>query len=587
MIPCDLFKTILLNISESKLAVFDFYKSDKTTKNHKISTFYKNLKKRYKMKSNLFSGIVVGIISLPLSMALSIAIGTPPENGIYTAIIAGIVTAIFGSSKVNISGPTAAFVVILIPIVQEYGLKGLLICGILSGIVQILMGLFKLGNLIELIPYPITVGFTSGIAVVIATLQIKDFFGLNIEHFNGDYLERVHILFSSLDSFRIEEFIIGLLTILIIIFWQKQNYKIPASLISLITVTLITYFYNSYSEMYQILTIKSNFSYELNGAIINGIPSIPLHFVLPWESITISKELIYNLIPPSIAIAILGSLESLLCAVISDGMTKKRTNPNKELIGQGITNIILPFFAGIPSTAAIARTVVNIKSGATSPISSVINSIFIFIAVLSFAPILSFLPMAALSGLLLIVAWNMSEYKHFFNILKNAPRHDVYVLLTCFILTVLLDMEVAIAVGMVLASILFIKRTIELYSIELVTENHKKNLNIPDNICIYDINGPMFFGAAQNAVKTILTTEDKYDVIIINMENVSMIDMTAIVALESILESFKEDKTLLILAGLEERMLKKLSKIGFVYEKGKVEFYDNIELAMELINKDV
>jgi len=539
------------------------------------------------MKSNLFSGIVVGIISLPLSMALSIAIGTPPENGIYTAIIAGIVTAIFGSSKVNISGPTAAFVVILIPIVQEYGLKGLLICGILSGIVQILMGLFKLGNLIELIPYPITVGFTSGIAVVIATLQIKDFFGLNIEHFNGDYLERVHILFSSLDSFRIEEFIIGLLTILIIIFWQKQNYKIPASLISLITVTLITYFYNSYSEMYQILTIKSNFSYELNGAIINGIPSIPLHFVLPWESITISKELIYNLIPPSIAIAILGSLESLLCAVISDGMTKKRTNPNKELIGQGITNIILPFFAGIPSTAAIARTVVNIKSGATSPISSVINSIFIFIAVLSFAPILSFLPMAALSGLLLIVAWNMSEYKHFFNILKNAPRHDVYVLLTCFILTVLLDMEVAIAVGMVLASILFIKRTIELYSIELVTENHKKNLNIPDNICIYDINGPMFFGAAQNAVKTILTTEDKYDVIIINMENVSMIDMTAMVALESILESFKEDKTLLILAGLEERMLKKLSKIGFVYEKGKVEFYDNIELAMELINKDV
>ena len=539
------------------------------------------------MKSNLFSGIVVGIISLPLSMALSIAIGTPPENGIYTAIIAGIVTAIFGSSKVNISGPTAAFVVILIPIVQEYGLKGLLICGILSGIVQILMGLFKLGNLIELIPYPITVGFTSGIAVVIATLQIKDFFGLNIEHFNGDYLERVHILFSSLDSFRIEEFIIGLLTILIIIFWQKQNYKIPASLISLITVTLITYFYNSYSEMYQILTIKSNFSYELNGEIIKGIPSIPLHFVLPWESITISKELIYNLIPPSIAIAILGSLESLLCAVISDGMTKKRTNPNKELIGQGITNIILPFFAGIPATAAIARTVVNIKSGATSPISSVINSIFIFIAVLSFAPILSFLPMAALSGLLLIVAWNMSEYKHFFNILKNAPRHDVYVLLTCFILTVLLDMQIAIAVGMVLASILFIKRTIELYSIELVTENHKKNLNIPDNICIYDINGPMFFGAAQNAVKTILTTEDKYDVIIINMENVSMIDMTAMVALESILESFKEDKTLLILAGLEERMLKKLSKIGFVYEKGKVEFYDNIELAMELINKDV
>ena len=537
------------------------------------------------MKSNLFSGIVVGIISLPLSMALSIAIGTPPENGIYTAIIAGILTAIFGSSKVNISGPTAAFVVILIPIVQQYGLKGLLVCGILSGIVQILMGLFKLGDLIELVPYPITVGFTSGIAIVIATLQIKDFFGLKIENFDGDYLERVYILFNSFHTFRIEEFIIGFLTILIIVYWKKQNYKTPASLVSLIIVTFLTYIYNSYGDAYEILTINSNFSYELNGLQINGIPSNPLAFMIPWEGLTFSKELIYDLIPHSIAIAILGSLESLLCAVISDGMTKKRTNPNKELIGQGITNLILPFFAGIPATAAIARTVVNIKSGATSPISSVVNSIFIFIAVLSFAPILYYLPMAALSGLLLIVAWNMSEYKHFINIIKNAPRHDVYVLLTCFILTILLDMQVAIGVGMLLASILFIKRTIDLYSIKLVTQDHKMNLNIPDNICIYDINGPMFFGAAQNALKTILRTDDKYDVIIINMENVSMIDMTAMVALKSILESFKESNTLLILSGLEDRMLKKLSKIGFIYEKGSIEFYDDVELAINSIHE--
>jgi len=421
------------------------------------------------MKSNLFSGVVVGIISLPLSMALSIAIGTPPENGIYTAIIAGILTAIFGSSRVNISGPTAAFVVILIPIVQQYGLKGLLVCGILSGIFQILMGLSKLGSLIELVPYPITVGFTSGIAIVIATLQIKDFFGLTVEHFDGDFLEKVYILFTSLHTFRIEEFSIGLLTILIIVFWKKKNYKTPGSLVSLVVVTVLAYLYNNYADAYQIATINSNFSYIVNGETFSGIPSNPLTFTIPWADFTITKELIKDLIPHSIAIAVLGSLESLLCAVISDGMTKKKTNPNKELIGQGITNVILPFFAGIPATAAIARTVVNIKSGATSPLSSVFNSVFIFIAVISIAPILSYLPMASLSGLLLIVAWNMSEYKHFINIVKNAPRDDIYILLTCFILTVLLDMQIAIGVGMILASVLFIKRTIDLYSIELVT----------------------------------------------------------------------------------------------------------------------
>ena len=536
------------------------------------------------MKANLFSGIVVGIISLPLSMALSIAIGTPPENGVYTAIIAGILTAIFGSSRVNISGPTAAFVVILIPIVQQYGLKGLLVCGFLSGIFQIIMGLSKLGSLIELVPYPITVGFTSGIAIVIATLQIKDFFGLSIENYDGDFLEKAYLLFTSLHTFRIEEFIIGLLTILIIAFWKKRNYKIPASLIALIVVTGLAYLYNNYIDGYQISTINSNFSYVVNGETFSGIPSNPLSFTIPWADLVITEELIKELIPHSIAIAVLGSLESLLCAVISDGMTKKKTNPNKELIGQGITNVVLPFFAGIPATAAIARTVVNIKSGATSPLSSVFNSIFIFIAVISIAPILSYLPMAALSGLLLIVAWNMSEYKHFINIVKNAPKDDVYILLTCFILTIIIDMQIAIGVGMILASVLFIKRTIDLYSIELVNDKHKLDIKIPDNICIYNINGPMFFGAAQHALKTILTTdEEKYDVIVLNMENVSMIDMTAMVALRSILESVKESNNLLVLSGLEDRMLHKLSKIGIVQEKGIIEFYNNVDNAVKSI----
>jgi SulP family sulfate permease len=536
------------------------------------------------MKSNLFSGIVVGIISLPLSMALSIAIGVPPENGIYTAIVAGVVTAIFGSSKVNISGPTAAFVVILIPIVQEFGLAGLLVCGILSGLFQILLGLFKLGDLIELVPYPITVGFTSGIAVVIATFQIKDFLGLSIESFHGTYIEKLVILYNSLPSFKIEEFVIGVLTIAIIIFWQKLHNKIPATLISLTTVTLLVYIYNNYHLMDQISTINSTFSYDIDGVTFLGIPPIPLHFITPWEGIVFSKELVYSLIAPSIAIAILGSLESLLCVVISDGMIRKRTDPNKELIGQGITNIILPFFAGIPATAAIARTVVNIKSGATSSLSSVVNAIFIFIAILLFANVLSYLPMAALSGLLLIVAWNMSEARHFVNIVRNAPKHDVYILLTCFILTVLIDMQIAIGVGIILASILFIKRTIELYSIELITENHKFDIEIPENVCIYNINGPMFFGAAQNALKAILTTDDQYDVIVLNMENVTMLDMTAMVALKSILDNFEDNSILLVVVGLETRMKVKLKRIGFIEEKGHIEFYNNVKTAIKSIN---
>ncbi|MGB5793679.1 C4-dicarboxylic acid transporter DauA [Poseidonibacter sp.] len=535
------------------------------------------------MKSNIFSGIVVAIISLPLSMALAIAINVPPENGIYTAIIAGIMTALFGSSKVNISGPTAAFVVILIPIVQEFGLQGLLICGILAGIIQVFMGIFRLGTLIELVPYPITVGFTSGIAVVIASFQLKDFLGLKIENFSGSFIEKVTMIYNSIGSFKIEEFLVGISTIAIVIYWQRLNTKIPATLVSLLLITTFVYLSN-YSEFTDISTIKSTFSFNIQGIAGEGIPPVPLQFINPWNNFDFSLDLFYKLIPHAIAIAILGALESLLCAVISDGMIKKRTNPNKELIGQGLTNLVIPFFAGIPATAAIARTVVNIKSGATNQISSIVNSIFIFIAVLLIAPLLSFLPMASLSGLLLIVAWNMSEFKHFINIIKIAPKHDVYILLTCFILTILIDMQIAIAVGMILASLLFIKRTIDLYTIKLITENHDDYCDLPSDVCIYDINGPMFFGAAQNALKTILTTENKYKTIIINMENVHLLDMTAMVALKSILDTFKENNTTLIISGLENRMKNKLYKIGFHEEKNILEFHMTIKDSLSHIN---
>ena len=371
------------------------------------------------MKNNILSGLTVGIVALPLSMALAIATGVPPQLGLYTAIIAGFFAAIFGSSKINISGPTAPFVVILIPIVQEFGVSGLLICGLLSGIILILIGALKLGTLIELIPYPVTVGFTSGIAVVIATFQIKDFFGLTIENFNGSYIDKIVLLFKSFHTIDTAELSIGLFTLFLLILWQKTKSKIPSALIALSFATVIVTFLNMNIPSLNISTIASTFSYEIGELKGNGIPPIPLQFSLPWSylnPIDINLDLFYKLLPHSIAIAILGALESLLCAVISDGMTGNKTNPNKELIGQGITNMIVPFFGGIPATAAIARTVVNIKSGGTSKVSSIIHSLFILVSIIFLSSYLSYLPMASLSALLFVVAWNMSEVKHFINI---------------------------------------------------------------------------------------------------------------------------------------------------------------------------
>ncbi|MFY9088443.1 C4-dicarboxylic acid transporter DauA [Arcobacter aquimarinus] len=533
------------------------------------------------MKNNLLSGLTVGIIALPLSMALAIATGVPPQLGLYTAIIAGIFAAIFGSSKINISGPTAAFVVILIPIVQEFGVTGLLLCGLLSGIILIFIGALKLGTLIELIPYPVTVGFTSGIAVVIATFQIKDFFGLSIEDFNGSYLDKIYLIFTSFHTINFSEFSIGLLTLFLLILWQKTKSKIPSALIALTITTIVVAFLNIYVPTANISTIASTFSYQIGDLQGNGIPPIPLQFSLPWAHLELQEinlELIYKLLPHSIAIAILGALESLLCAVISDGMTGNKTNPNKELIGQGITNIIVPFFGGIPATAAIARTVVNIKSGATSKLSSIIHALFVLVSITFLSTYLSYLPMASLSALLLVVAWNMSEVKHFRNIIQVAPKDDVYVLLTCFSLTVLFDMQIAVAVGIGLASILFIKRTIDLYSIELInTKNLTAHPDIPQNISIYDINGPMFFGAAQNALKTLLNTNEDTNTVILNMQNVSMIDMTAIVALKSIVENFESKEKKLIFCGLNERIIKKLEKANFNLNKENLNSFKSLE----------
>jgi SulP family sulfate permease len=344
-----------------------------------------------------------------------------------------------------------------------------------------------------------------------------------------------------------------------------------------------------YFPSFSVSTIASTFEYEIGELSGRGIPPIPLQFVLPWSGLSleeINMELFYKLLPHSVAIAILGALESLLCAVISDGMTGHRTNPNKELIGQGLANIAVPFFGGIPATAAIARSVANIKSGGTQKLSSVVHSLFILSSIVLFAPYLSYLPMASLSALLLIVAWNMSEIKHFKNILQVAPKHDVYVLLTCFILTVLLDMQIAVGVGMALASILFIKRTIDLYSIELLNNKQRETVHpdLPEDMAIYDINGPMFFGAAQSALRTLIDSKENIHVVILNMENVPMIDMTGLVAFKSIVDNFKANNKKLIICGLKPRFIHKFKKVGIEFDNSNLKQASDVAMAINSVS---
>lgn len=540
------------------------------------------------IQSDILAGITVGIIALPLSMALAIASGVPPQHGLYTAIVAGIVTGILGGSKVNISGPTAAFVVVLLPIVQKFGIGGLLICGFMAGIILVLMGVGNLGKLIEIVPFPVTVGFTTGIGVVIATFQIKDFLGLDIQLLDGHYLDKVLLLLNSLPTIHWQESLTGSLTLIVLILWPRLRSKIPGHLVALFLGSITAWILNQVNPEFSVATIGSRFHYELNGITGNGIPSISPTFEWPWnlsgadgKPIGLSFEIIRILLPSAITIAMLGSLESLLCAVVADGMSGKKHNPNDELIGQGIGNMVASIFGGMPATAAIARTAASIKAGANSPIASVVHGLFILAAILSLAPLLAYLPMASMAALLLMVAWNMSEAKHFLRILKIAPGDDIVVLIICFLLTVIFDMTIAVGVGMSLAAMLFIRKSINLTTTAKNKIDHEAYGILPDEISIYDIDGPLFFGSAQKAIKSISSITPEVRVVILDMSEVSMIDMSAIVAMESIAENLSRDKIGLVINNLQPRMILKLRRAGVRAKPGKVHFSRTIVSAIE------
>jgi sulfate permease, SulP family len=531
------------------------------------------------IQADILAGLTVGVIALPLSMALAIASGVSPERGLYTAIVAGIIIAISGGSKVNISGPTAAFVVVLLPIVQQFGLGGLLISGFMAGIILIAMGMAKLGKLIEVVPYPVTIGFTAGIGVVIATFQIKDFFGLNVEAVEGHYVHKLYAIIKAFPTIHLSELFIGALTLAALILWPKFRSKIPGHLVALLLGSVVAWLAHQMSADFSVATIGSRFQFDINGITGNGIPPVMPVFDWPWnlpaangEAIGISWELINALLPSAIAIAILGSLESLLCAVIADGMSGKKHNSNDELIGQGIGNIIAPLFGGIPATAAIARTAASIKAGSRSPLASVVHGFFILAAIFVLAPLLSYIPMASMAALLLMVAWNMSEARHFVRTVKVAPRDDVVVLIICFLLTVFFDMTIAVGVGMSLAAILFIRRSITLSTTTRVEHAHEDYGELSNKIVIYDINGSLFFGSAQKAMQNITNITPEVRVIILDMSEVNMIDMSAIIAMETIIKNLGDSNVGLIINNLQPRMILKLRRAGLRKAIGKLEF---------------
>ena len=531
------------------------------------------------LRADLLAGVTVGIVALPLAMALAIASGVPPQHGLYTVIVAGAVIALAGGSRVNVSGPTAAFVVVLLPITQQFGLGGLLLATAMAGAILLVMGLGRLGRFIELVPYPVTIGFTAGIGVVIATLQLKDFLGLEVAPAQGHFFAQVGALARALPSASGADALIGVLTLGVLLLWPRWVKRVPGHLAALLVGSIAAVLATHWLPGFEVATIGSRFHYSLDGVTGSGIPPLLPHFDWPWRftgadgaPLALDFETLRALLGPAFAIAMLGAIESLLCAVVADGMAGTRHDSNGELIGQGLGNLIAPFFGGIPATAAIARTATGVRAGAVSPIAAVVHAGVVLAAMVSLAGLLGYIPMAALAALLLVVAWNMSEARHFVRVVRTAPRHDILVLLTCFSLTVALDMVVAVIAGIGLAVTLFLKRTIDLTEGRRVEQPALHPEPLPDQVALYDINGPLFFGAAHKALGTLKTVTPGLRVVVLDMHDVNLVDMTGLVALESLIETARRRDLGLVFCGLDTRLLLKMRRVGIRRRRGRLEF---------------
>lgn len=536
------------------------------------------------LKGDISAGLTVGIIAIPLAMALAIAVGVPPQHGLYTVLIGGSLIALTGGSRFNVSGPTAAFVVILLPITQQFGVGGLLLCTAMAGVILIAMALLRAGALLQFIPYPVTLGFTAGIGVVIATLQIKDAFGLeNIEP-AANYIEQITALASAFPSIHLGDTLVAAITLAVLIIWPRFVPKIPGHLVALTVGSFVGLALNNADI--SVATLGQRFSYVVDGVSHPGIPPFLPSFMWPWEfsgpdgkPLVLSFELFRQLLAPAFAIAMLGAIESLLCAVVADGMAGTKHDPNGELLGQGLGNIIAPMFGGITATAAIARSAANVRAGAFSPIAAIIHAGVVLLAMLFLAPMFSHLPMAALAALLLMVAWNMSEPKHVVHTLRIAPRNDVLVLLTCLSLTVLFDMVLAVGVGLLLAAGLFIKSMSELTDTAPVSRDQHDLPDLPDSVAVYAIRGPLFFGAAEKALSVLRKFNPEIRVMIIDLRAVPMLDMTALAALSNVLMDYQKNNIGIIFLGTSARVRHKMRRAGIRLEHNKLSYVSNFSMA--------
>ncbi|HET8646983.1 MAG TPA: C4-dicarboxylic acid transporter DauA, partial [Vicinamibacteria bacterium] len=536
-------------------------------------------------------------VALPLSMALAIASGVPPQHGLYTAIVAGVAIAALGGSRVQVSGPTAAFVVVLAPIATQFGLGGLLLATLLAGVLLVGMGAARLGRFIEFVPYPVTTGFTAGIAVVIGALQLKDFLGLSVPRMPDHFLERLGAILAALPTTRGSDVMVGLSTLAVLMAWPRRwGRRLPAPLIALLAGAAVAAVMARAVPDFEVATIATRFSYEAGGELRAGIPRQPPLPVLPWNlpgpeggRLALSFDLVRALAPSAFAIAMLGAIESLLSAVVADGMTGRKHDADAELTAQGIGNIVGPFFGGIAATGAIARTATAVRSGARSPLAAALHALVVLAAVLLAAPLLGHLPMASLAALLMVVAWNMSESEHVLHLVRSAPRSDAAVLLICFGLTVLFDMVVSVTAGVVIAALLFMRRMAEVSGVTLVGDRHPQLREpLPRGVVLYEVAGPLFFGAAQKALSVLSAVEGRpVRVVVLDVENVPAIDATGLVALESLVRRLNEAGVKVVLVGVEGQPLRALARAGWRNRKGRLRIFHSFERGIAVARSTV
>jgi sulfate permease, SulP family len=525
---------------------------------------------RAQLYRDTIAGVVVGIVALPLAIAFAIASGVSPDKGIFTAVIAGFAISALGGSRVQIGGPTGAFIVVVYGIVQQFGVSGLIIATFIAGILLIIMGVTRLGNVIKFIPYPLIVGFTTGIAVIIFSSQVKDLFGLRMGSVPGDFIQKWFAYGHHFATVNLYALSIGIGTVLIVAWWSKITHRVPGSLIAIILATFAVQYFNLPVE-----TIGSRF-----GAIASSFPRP----IVPAVNFTVIQQLIR----PAITIAMLGSIESLLSAVVADGMIGGNHRSNTELIAQGIANVCSSLFGGIPATGAIARTATNIKNGGRTPVAGMIHALTLLLTMLFVGKWAALIPMAALAGILVVVSWNMSELKSFGFVLKGS-KSDATVLMATFVLTVFVDLTVAIEIGLILAAFLFMRKMMQASSVQrrgLPADDQAEDTDIPESlpegVDIFEINGPLFFGAAYKFRDTMKMVESPARVLIIRMDKVPVIDATGLRVLKDVHDQLQKNGSKLILSEVNgEQVVEELQKARLLFQIGKANITSSLEMALK------